>query len=191
MKDIAAALARDLDGAFEQFVVAYRDRVYGLALNLTGSRASADDVAQDVFVAAYRALRRYPPARRRALALRSWLYTIALNRVRNLVRATRPSASLDGVAESLRADHRDEPGAHVERRESTAELRAALARLPLRYRGPVVLRHIEERSYAEIAVILGQPVGTVKANVHRGLAQLRGMYQERNHHATRVATNAR
>ena len=67
------------------------------------------------------------------------------------------------------------------RLETLGELRAALGRLDLRYRGAVVLRHIEGREYAEISRVLGQPLGTVKSNVHRGLALLRADLQRRGH----------
>ena len=183
---IAAALARDVDGGFERFLNAYQDRVYGYALNLTANPSVAEEVAQDAFVAAYRALRTYPPARRRALALRAWLFAIVLNRVRNLARS--PAAkqlSLDLARDGRAAldvpDRAAGPAASLERNESLAELRGAVARLPLRYRGAIVLRHIEERGYAEIASILGQPAGTVKSNVHRGLALLRADLQRRSH----------
>lgn len=185
-REIADGLARDVDGTFESFLNAYQDRVYGYALNLTANPSVAEEVAQDAFVAAYRALRTYPPARRRALALRAWLFTIVLNRVRNLARS--PAAkqlSLDLARDGRAAldvpDRAAGPAASLERNESLAELRGAVARLPLRYRGAIVLRHIEERGYAEIASILGQPAGTVKSNVHRGLALLRADLQRRGY----------
>ncbi len=197
---IAAALARDLDGGFERFVLTYQDRIYAFALNLIGNRATAEDVAQETFVAAYRALQKYSPARRRTLALRAWLYTIVLNRVRNLARSQQSKVlSLDeparddlGISRNGHtssharaaldlADDTSGPVESVEREESAEELRAALARLALRYRSAVVLRHIEERDYAEIAAILNQPVGTVKSNVHRGLALLRTDLERKQH----------
>jgi RNA polymerase sigma factor (sigma-70 family) len=187
-QEIGAALARDVDGAFERFAKTYQDRLFAYVLNLTANPAVAEDVAQETFVNAYSALQKYTPARRRALALRAWLYTIALNRVRNLARSpAAKSISLDGPAATDRQlplhliDPRAGPAIAVERHETLGELRAALGRLELRYRGAVVLRHIEGREYAEIAAILGQPVGTVKSNVHRGLALLRADLQRRGH----------
>jgi len=187
-RKIAAALAQDVDTAFEPFVRAYQDRLFAYALNLTANPALAEEVAQDTFVAAYRALRKYPPSRRRSLALRAWLYTIALNRVRNLARSPASKVvSLDGRATPDRqlAFQLVEPGTgpaiQAEHHETLGELRAALGRLDLRYRGAVVLRHIEGREYAEISRVLGQPVGTVKSNVHRGLALLRADLQRRGH----------
>jgi len=186
--EIAAELARDVDAAFERFVKTYQDRLFAFALNLTSNPSLAEEVAQDTFVAAYRALRKYAPARRRALALRSWLYTIALNRIRNLARSRASkliSLERGAVAEAQLALDIPEPSAgpaqQTEGRETFGELRAALGRLSLRHRGAVVLRHIEGRGYAEIATILGQPVGTVKSDVHRGLALLRADLKGRSH----------
>jgi RNA polymerase sigma-70 factor (ECF subfamily) len=177
-REIATELAADLDGAFERFVKTYQDRLYAYALNLMANPAQAEDVAQDTFVAAYRALRGYAPAKRRSLALRSWLYTIALNRVRNLAR----SRNSKGVQLAFElAEPSAGPAQRAEGRETLGELRAALGRLSLRYRGAVVLRHIEDRGYAEIATILGQPIGTVKSDVHRALALLRADLKGRGH----------
>jgi len=181
--EVAAALARDVDANFERLVTTYRDRIFAFVLNLVADRWVADEIAQETFVAAYRALCGYAASRRRALSIRAWLYTIALNRLRNRARArsSAPSVPLDDM-HSL-ADTREGPQARAERAETASELRAALARLALRYRTPVVLRHIDGRPYTEIAEILEQPVGTVKANVHRGLALLRADLETRNAHA--------
>jgi len=60
-----------------------------------------------------------------------------------------------------------------ERWETSRELTTAIAALPIRYRAPVILRHVEGLSYREVALTLDQPVGAVKGNVHRGIKQLR------------------
>ncbi|MFZ1126155.1 MAG: RNA polymerase sigma factor [Candidatus Baltobacteraceae bacterium] len=174
-REVAEALARDLDAHFEKLVTTYEHRVFGFALNLVGDRPAAEELAQETFVAAYRALCGYGPERRRELSPRAWLYAIVLNRVRNRARSpARRTLSLDErCGASLAADPREQPAAVVERRESAEALRAALGRLALKYRAPVVLRHVDGRSYAEIAAMLGRPAGTIKAEVHRGLAQLR------------------
>jgi RNA polymerase sigma-70 factor (ECF subfamily) len=183
--DVAAALAQDVDANFERLVTGYKDRVFAFVLNLVADRFAAEEIAQETFVEAYRALCGYAPPRRRALSIRAWLYTIALNRVRNRARARGlgETLPLEDALATARADAREEPAARADRAESAAELRSALARLALRYRAPVVLRHIDGRPYAAIAEILDQPVGTVKANVHRGLALLRADLQTRNRHA--------
>jgi RNA polymerase sigma-70 factor (ECF subfamily) len=172
---LAAAMAHDLDRHFEAFVVAYQDRLFGFVLTLVGNAAEAEEVAQDAFVSAYNALRTYDAQRIRALSLRAWLFTIALNKVRNRARK-RPGVSLDDARAGgfdPAGDGSEWPEVAVERDERIAALRSALERLAPRYRVPVLLRHIEGFSYEEIAAAIGQPVGTAKSNVHRGLALLR------------------
>jgi RNA polymerase sigma-70 factor (ECF subfamily) len=171
---LASALATDLAGTFDRVVLAFQDRLYRFALRLTGSAADAEEIAQDAFVRAYRALEGYPPGRRRALALRPWLYRIALNVARNRFRRPRLlTTPLDGAAAERLADPGRPPGAALERDERERALAGHVAALPERYRAAVVLRHVEGLGYAEIGAILGQPVGTAKANVHRGVAALR------------------
>lgn len=170
---LAADLARDLDGNFERFVGRYGDRLFAFALTLTGNRSEAEEIAQDAFVSAYQALVRYEPERRRTLALRAWLFTIALNKVRNRARRA-PTLEIPEDFSAPTAA-KDGPEASAERSEAVATVRRALDALQPRYRMPVVLRHIEGLSYDEIATVLGQPVGTAKANVHRGLAMLRAV----------------
>jgi RNA polymerase sigma-70 factor (ECF subfamily) len=171
---LAQGLSRDLDGAFEHLVLAYQDRLFGFALGLSGTAADAEDCVQDAFVRAYRALRRYPEAQRRGLRVRPWLYRITLNVVRNRARGNHPSASLDGVAaDRLSSPPGEEPEPLAEAAERRRELARLLIDLPDRYRAAVVLRHVQGLPYAEIAAILDQPVGTTKANVHRGLNLLR------------------
>jgi RNA polymerase sigma-70 factor, ECF subfamily len=177
--DLAAALAADLDRGFERLVLAYQDRLYGFALRLIGSAPDAEEVAQDAFVRAYRALSRYPAERIQTLALHPWLFQICLNLVRNRWRDRPPAVtvSLDGgsgdEAWELPDTRQESPEARAERREQSQDLAALVLGLPERYRAAVVLRHVEGLDYGELASALGQPVGTVKSNVHRGTALLR------------------
>ncbi|HSE96284.1 MAG TPA: RNA polymerase sigma factor [Methylomirabilota bacterium] len=175
---LPAALAADLDGTFEAVVLAFQDRLYAFALRLTGSPGDAREIVQDALVRAYRALRGYPADRRRTLALRPWLYRITLNVTRNRGRARRRVTlpldvlGTDGHPEPP-ADAADRPEARLLGAERRRVLARLLAGLPDRYRAAVVLRHVHGLGYAEVAAILGQPVGTAKANVHRGLGLLR------------------
>ncbi len=159
------------DRVFERLVRDHQNRIYALGLALTGNSHDAEDVAQDTFVRAYRALATYPPERIRDLKQKAWLHRIAVNVVRNRVRGVRPRlVELNGSE----PDARNGPEEDVLRKAEIDELAARVACLPARYREAVVLRHVQELSYAEVADALGQPVGTVKANVHRGLKLLRG-----------------
>jgi RNA polymerase sigma-70 factor (ECF subfamily) len=174
---LAAALAIDLDAAFPKLVASMQDRMYSLSLSLTGSPHDAQDVAQDSFVRAYAALRKYPPARIRALQVRPWLAKIALNVWRNRVRGRwRDSIPLEVEIE---ADPREAPPERAQMSESAAEIRDLLGRMPQRYRLAVVLRHAYDVPYGEAAAALGIPVGTLKANVHRGTRMLREAFKSR------------
>lgn len=156
---------------FERMVRSHQDRIFALSLALTGNRHDAEDVAQDTFLRAYRALCTYPDERVRELKERPWLNRIAINVVRNRVRGVRPRLTELNGSEPDRAAGPEEDAL---RRAELDALATRVASLPLRYREAVVLRHVQELSYAEAAEALGQPVGTVKANVHRGLKLLRG-----------------
>ncbi|HXM37022.1 MAG TPA: RNA polymerase sigma factor [Gemmatimonadales bacterium] len=156
---------------FERMVHEHQHRVFALGLALTGNRHDAEEVAQDTFLRAYRALVTYPPDRIRELKQKPWLHRIALNVVRNRVRGVRPRlVELNGSE----PDHTPGPEAGAMLKAEMDALAVRVAGLPARYRDAVVLRHVQELSYEEAADALGQPVGTVKSNVHRGLKLLRG-----------------
>ena len=172
---LAAKLASDLDAHFEQLVRTFQDRLYGFAWRLTGSKQDAEESTQDAFVRAYRALGGYSTEQRRTLLLKAWLYRITLNVVRNRVRRPKLSlVSVDGeITDRLAAPHAEQPEAISESAERHRELERLVAELPPRYGTAVVLRHVQGLSYAEAAEVLGQPVGTTKSDVHRGLRLLR------------------
>lgn len=178
--DLTRRLADDLDGAFEPLVRAHVDRLFSIALRLTGDQRDAEEIAQDALVRAYRALARYDAARIRTLALRPWLTTLTLNLARSRRRRIsdrRPPAALDGpVVDALRSPDRNQPEAASVRREEAQRLACHLATLPDRYRAPIVLRYVDDLSYSEMAEVLGRPEGTLKAQVHRGLALLRAAH---------------
>ena len=178
--ELCVALARDLDASFERLVRLYQDRLYRFALRLTGSPRDAEEAAQDAFVRSYAALREYPPDRIAAISLRPWLYQVTLNVVRNRSRGKHLRlVPLDGEKPEHDAPDSEalRPDALAERAEAREELATLLTALPEPYRAAVVLRHVEGLAYAEAAEILGQPVGTVKSNVHRGVEQLRDALQ--------------
>jgi RNA polymerase sigma-70 factor (ECF subfamily) len=187
---LLARLADDLDGAFEALVRAHQDRVYTIALRLLGNSFDAEEVAQDAFMRAYRALAGYDAGRIRELRLRGWLATIVIHRCRSRAGRRRlqttplgeefPATAGPAAAEAP-SDHEtavqsrfdQSPLQHVLRRESSGAWVTRLAALPERYRAAIVLRHVDGLSYPEMSEALGRPEGTVKAQVHRGLALLR------------------
>jgi RNA polymerase sigma-70 factor (ECF subfamily) len=188
---LIAALATDLDGAFEGVVLAHQDRLYSIALRVLGQPADAEEAAQDALVRAYRAIAGYPAERILELQLRPWLATIVLNLCRSrLARRSgkgHPAISLDAADPGRLeppADERAGPVAMLARRDARDTWADLLLTLPPAYRGAVVLRHVDGLSYPELAIALDRPEGTVKAQVHRGLAMLRTAYvtaQRREH----------
>jgi RNA polymerase sigma-70 factor, ECF subfamily len=192
--NLTAALATDLDAAFERLVLTHQDRLYSICLRLLGDARDAEEVAQDALVRAYRAMQTYDRQRISELQLKPWLATIAINLCRNRVRRkTAPLVALDHpshvdaprAAPSEQLASQDASGSPHEtaaRRESAATWAALVASLPDRYRTPVVLRHVDGLSYQELSTVLGRPEGTIKAQVHRGIAMLRDAFER--HQAT-------
>lgn len=170
-------LAADLDGSFEILVRSQVDRCHAIALRVLGNAHDAEEITQDALVRAYRALESYPPERIRQLRLRPWLATIVVNLCRNRTRRARlPTTRLEPLVAAgwePAADAADDPLDPLMRTADRERLSALLATLPDRYRVPIVLRHVDDLSYAELAEALGRPEGTLKAQVSRGLALLR------------------
>ena len=175
MDELTERLATDLDGAFGDFVRAHQDLVFGVALRVVSDRASAEDVAQEAFVKAYRALKRYPVERSRALQARPWLARITLNTARTYVRNRRVHADVAEFGDSIPA-YDEGPLRLSERRDERQMWARLLAALPDRYRVAVGLRHVDGLSYEELAETLNKPVGTCKSDVHRGVSLLRAAY---------------
>jgi RNA polymerase sigma-70 factor (ECF subfamily) len=148
---------------FPGLVREHQDRVFSTAWRLTGNRAEAEDAAQDAFVQAYRALSEWPPKRLAELNAGPWLATIVLNVCRNRAR----TRSRRPVTVPFEADHADPKGTPP---SDWAHLVDGLAP---RYRTPIVLHHVAGLSCEEVAEVLDLPVGTVKAQISRGLTQLR------------------
>lgn len=181
-EELVLALAANPAEAFEAMVLHWQQRVYAFSLRLTASPQDAEEIAQDTFVRAWRALSQWPPERIRAMRMKAWLYQIALNVFRNRVArrslSVVPLESPDGKPVFEPADDwRERPDVAAESAELRQRMAASLIGLPAHMRVAVVLRHVEGFTYREIAEILGQPEGTVKAHVHRGTRQLREMLQ--------------
>jgi RNA polymerase sigma-70 factor, ECF subfamily len=178
---LCTALVANLESGFEALVLAYQHRLYGFALRLSGNAEDAEEIAQDAFVRAYRALSTYTPPQTATLRLRPWLFQIALNVFRNRIRgAIKPlyQVPLDTSGEGDQSDRLiasagDQPEQAVVNSEGERLLTQLISALPEHFRIAIVLRHIEGLSYTEMAALLGQPAGTLKAHVHRGVKQLR------------------
>ena len=131
---------------FEVIVDDYQRRLYGFALRMTGNREDAEEIVQDSFVRAYRAL----------------ATNVALDSLAD------PDALLNETQEGP-----DQPEAIVDRAADMVLVEQALLQLPMHLRAAATLRFVEGRSHPEIAEILNQPIGTVKSHVHRAVRILR------------------
>ena len=164
-----------LDRAFAEL----RPAMFALAYRITGNGADAEEIVQDAFVRAYRALAKMDPQQRAELRLQPWLYTITLNVTRNRLRSKRPTnVALDSLADpdallNETQEGPDQPEQIVDRAADMVLVEHALLQLPMHLRAAATLRFIEGRSHPEIAEILNQPIGTVKSHVHRAVRILR------------------
>jgi RNA polymerase sigma-70 factor (ECF subfamily) len=160
------------DREFEQAALAEADGLYRSALRLTREKGAAEDLVQDTYVKAFRAAGRFE----RGTNLRAWLFTILVNTWRNRRRdAGRDPVEVDSDAVERAGFHHvagKTPEDLLLRQTLGADLSAALAELPLAFREAVWLRDVEEFTYAEIAGILGVPIGTVMSRISRGRRQL-------------------
>lgn len=154
--------------AFELLVLKYQERIFRLVRRLLGDREQVEDLAQEVFLRAYRSLGSF----KGESTFYTWLYKIALNTCRNYYRSLgrRPEGSIvDG--ESL-LENMESPVSSPEREALRAELwdsiRTSLESLPPEQREAVVLCDLEGLSYDEMATVIGIPVGTVRSRVFRG-----------------------
>ncbi len=176
-EELLSLLATDLDGHFRQVVEAYQQRLYLFALRLEGRPADAEDLVQEAFIRVYYALKGTPTRTVRVLHLRKWLYTITLNIFRNRTRKrAQPVISLDLSENSMALDIADcalGPDEEMDWCEWRHELEAHIASLPELYRPAIALYLFEELSYAEIAGLLQQPIGTVKVHISRAKYRLR------------------
>lgn len=154
--------------AFAELVRRHQGKVRGLLLRLCSDRTLADDLAQEVFLRAYRALCGFEGRS----SFGTWLYRISYNAYLNHhTRVRRWSALPTGYDAEAQAP---EDALSPPRSDLRRDLEAAIASLPERYRAVVVLYYLQDVSYPEIAEILEVPLGTVKTHLHRAKRLLRG-----------------
>ena len=165
--------------AFNQIVERYQSQVYNLAARILGDRTAAQDVAQDAFISAYKALAGF-----RGGSLRAWIMRITANRSKDYIRASRrrhersldqsmlnPSFSLPSRGPS--------PEQMAIGRELQAEIQRGILTLPEDQRTTLVLVDVQGMSYAEAAEATGASLGTVKSRLSRARSGIRDFMLER------------
>src|SRR6476469_2119731 len=168
---VDAAKAGD-QGAFAALVTRYRKRIFALALHMTGSASEADDIAQDVFLKAYRALDSFEGRSQ----FFTWVYRMTVNRSLNSRRdkARRGEDTLDDprLELAIAVDARGNPGREAELRQTYARLLRALDSLPIDMRTTVILVSLQGMSHGEVGVIQKVSEGTIAWRLHEARRRL-------------------
>ena len=164
--------------AFDLLVERHQRHVYQLCYRFVGNHEDASDLAQDVFIRAYRGLSKF----KGEASLGTWLYRIGVNVCLNKVGAKTPKPeALDpmlAASDERIASHAESATEALLRGERAVQVRAAIAKLPKKQRATLILRVYHELPHEEIAGILGSSVGAVKANFFHALNNLKKLMLE-------------
>lgn len=168
---VAAFLAGSHE-AFNVIVTRHQRSVYQVCYRFVRNHEEASELAQDVFVRAFKGLKNF----KGDSSLATWLYRVGVNCCLNRVAIKRPAT--EPIDESQHVDARhDDPLRAVVRQEKADEVRRAIARLPPKQRATVLLRIYQDLSHEEIAGVLGSSVGATKANFFHALGNLKRLLQ--------------
>jgi len=179
---VGRAKAGDLE-AFGQIVRRHQARIHRLALHMLRDRSEAEDVAQETFIRAYQAIKRFD-GRSEPF---TWLYRIAVNLSLNTIRARKTSRNagdasdprLDALMTESRPSAMADPGGHATRRQEYAALCQGIDELSETLRTTLILVCVDGRSHEEAAEILGAPEGTIAWRVHEARRKLREFMKSR------------
>ncbi len=168
---VARSLKQDHQ-AFGELIDRHASAIVNLAYRMVGNRAEAEDLAQETFLAAFKAL----PTFRADAKFSTWLYRIAANKCKDWLRVKRPGqgqqdVDVDEMIDAHVAEERT-PEQLLSQQQVVQELEQAIQRLPTLYREAFVLKHVEGLSYEEMEEILGVNRDTLKMRVYKGRVQL-------------------
>jgi RNA polymerase sigma-70 factor (ECF subfamily) len=179
--DVVSLAQQGRESAFRELVRRYERPVFSLVFRMVRDRETAEELAQETFIKVLNNVDRYQPQ----FKFSSWLFKIANNiaidhlRKRQIVTISMdgsPHAATAAEAEATSFDvaiRQESALEEMEARELGSEIEKAIAKLRPEYRSCIMLRHVEGRSYEEIAATLDLPLGTVKTYIHRARIQLR------------------
>lgn len=184
--DVVVLAQQGRETAFRELIRRYERPVFSLVYRMVRDRETAEELAQDTFVKALNNIERYSPE----FKLSSWLFKIANNLAIDHLRKRRlPTVSISGAPGAATASEIEatsfEVAGHspsaletLESRELGSAIERAIAALRPEYRSCIIMRHVEGRSYEEIATTLDLPLGTVKTYIHRARHELRKALEE-------------
>ena len=181
-ENLAVAVHRCEPGALERLIDRFESALYGYAYGILQNAFDAQEVVQDAMLRAHRALtKQYDEARCRELALRPWLFrtvrNLCLNKRRSKTRAL--EQPLEDFDDGRIGPFVREHGSELERRQDAELLRHAMSALPVEARELIVLRFMEEMSYADIARTVGATEASLRGKVFRSLKLLRDALEKR------------
>ena len=162
--------------AFEQLVIRHQDLVFSLAYKLTGNREMANDVAQEAFIRALKAIEKF----RGDSTFSTWIYRITVNTAWTLRRKAKKhnTLNIDDTYEPIIIDEKKDPELVAINSDLSSVLINALDKIPIEQRIIVELKNIEGRSHKEIAEYLGISVTAAKVRLHRAHQKLRQILEE-------------
>jgi RNA polymerase sigma-70 factor (ECF subfamily) len=179
MQALDPVIRRCLEGdqqSYEALYYEFAGGIYRLCYSILLNRQDAEDIAQETFVYAFKNLQRYDPQR---AGFKTWLYTIAISRCRNMYRRQRPA--LMDIAQMLQlpmpGPKSESPEAVVSERDAQSALVSALASLTPRLREAIVLRYGHGLMYREMAAVMDCPQKTAESRVRLAHNALRGLLQ--------------
>jgi RNA polymerase sigma-70 factor (ECF subfamily) len=184
--DVVALAQRGREAAYRELLRRYERPVFSLVFRMVRDRTIAEDLSQDTFIKVLNHIDRYRPE----FKFSSWLFKIANNVAIDHLRKRQldtismhgsPHASTAAEIEASSFDLPDQSESaldEMEARELGSSIEKAIAQLRPEYRSCILLRHVEGRSYEEIAATLDLPLGTVKTFIHRARHQLRELLED-------------
>ena len=183
--DVVALAQRGREAAFRELVRRYECPVFSLVFRMVRDTATAEDLAQDAFIKVLNHIDKYRPE----FKFSSWLFKIANNvAIDHLRRKQLDTVSVSGSPHASSQSEVDatsfdiasddvSPLEALEARELGSSIEKAIGKLRPDYRSCIMLRHVEGRSYEEIAATLDLPLGTVKTYIHRARIELRDLLE--------------
>lgn len=159
---------------YEQIVLRYQDKLKRYIKRLTNLSLEVDDLLQEVFIKAYKNLRRFNPK----LQFSSWIYRIAHNESVNLIKSSWIQ-KITSIEPLFFIGKEDKTEAEIDRKQLQKQLHSCLKKLQIKYKEPLVLYYFEDKSYEEISDILRIPVKTVGVLIYRGKLKLKSLCQKK------------